>query len=217
MNPATDPAGELHPVSLDSGKLHEKFNRLQGFYAAAFPELRRNLVRKSVVVWFCIFTFLLPALILIVSLIRYPEFTSTTVYSALLVVMAFASPLWCAGIVLLYGFLMRWIQKVNKIPHAGPEFVKLLDAFSEEYFGYPQSGFYQSLVYNGNKETKQAERLLASLWLPIRSLALYSPDSTGKEESVQLLFLEDKIELWKGPFPDPELSAKKEYHQLPKL
>lgn len=217
MKAATETAGELQPVVLDAGKMQEKFILLQDFYATIFPELRRNLVRKSIAVWFCIFLFLLPALILIVTLVHYPQFTATTSYSALLVVMVFASPLWCIGIVFLYGILMRGIQKANKVPHAGPELVKLLDAFSEEYFGYPQSGFYHSLVCNGNKETNEAEKFLASLSFPIRSLALYSPDFRGKGDSFQLLFLEEKIEIWEGPFPDPEIAAKKEYHHLTKL
>jgi hypothetical protein len=217
MNTPTEEAGELHPISLEAGKLKDGFGQLQAFYASIYPDLQNNLFRKSVAVWLCIFAFLLPSLGLIVFLIRYPEFTSTTEYSALLVVLAFASPLWCAGIIMLYDFLMRLIRKANKIPQAGPEFMKRLDSFSEQYFGYPQSGFYDSLVYNGNKETGQAEKILGSLWLPIRSVSLYSKNSAAGEKSVQLLFLGSVIELWEGPFPDPELSSKKEHHHLPKI
>lgn len=202
MNPATEKSGELHQISLEQGKLKEKFDELQGFYASIYPELRKHLVRKLVVVWLCLFTFLLPSLALNIYLIRNPWFTSTTEYSALLVVLVFAFPLWIAGIIMLYGFLMRQIQRINKIPDAGPEFMKFLDEFSEQYFRCPQRGFYDSLVYNGNKDTGQSEVILSYLWLPVRSISLYSKSSAPEGKSVQLLFVEDKIELWEDVSPN---------------
>lgn len=209
--------GFLRKVDLPDGKEKKAFEELSSYYAQIYPVLKKNFIKKSIIVWLSLLISFVPVFVLCGVLIKYPNFVTHPAYSAMLVVMAFSTPLLIAGVVMFYVWSVGKVKASTKRSNLGSEFMKHLDAFTEAYFSNPHSGFYDEIVYNGSKDTVRTEQILASLWLPINSLALYAQNESPSGQSFQLLFVGGNIELWEGPFPDPENGKKKPDHLLPKI